>query len=156
MATVNDASTPAGETAAPRPGVAEQARAKVGEAAQGLKGQATEKAREYALLGKDKATGGLDGLYGLIEDAAKAIDDKVGPEFGGYAHRAAEMVSGLNDSIRAKDVDELLDDAKTIIRKNPALAIGAAAIVGFALARMMKAGMDDGADDGAPAGGARG
>ena len=127
----------------------------VGDAALGLKDQAADKARGYALLGKDKAVGALENVTKLVNDAAETLDDKLGSQFGDYARRASAAIEGVSSSIDGKDVDQLFDEAKDVIRKSPALAIGAAAVVGFALARVVKAGATAAtealpADDAAP------
>ena len=53
-------------------------------------------------------------------------------------HRAADAVAGFTDTLKDKDVDELLNEAREAVRRNPALAIGAAAAVGFVLVRLLK------------------
>jgi hypothetical protein len=113
---------------------------KVSEAAAGLKDQATERARDIATQGKDKATAALDSVTRLVDEAAGTIDTKVGEQYGAYARRAAEAVQGFTATLRSKEVDELLRDARDAVKKNPAIAIGAAAALGFFLARVMKAG----------------
>lgn len=112
----------------------------VEEKASGLRGQAADRAREYATQGKDRAASALDSVQKLVDDAAGTIDEKVGPQYGDYARRAAEAVSGLASTLRTKQVDELFDEARDVVRKSPALAIGAAAAIGFVLARLVKAG----------------
>jgi len=116
------------------------AREKVGEQASGIKDQATGKTREYAALGKDKAVEGLDSVTRLIDDAASAIDEKAGQQYGDYARKAASAVANVATTLRTKDVDELLEDARGVVRKSPALAIGAAVAAGFVLARLVRAG----------------
>ncbi len=44
------------------------------------------------------------------------------------------------DALKGKDVDDLVEDTRKFIREKPAVAIGAAAAVGFVLMRLMKAG----------------
>ncbi|PTD25214.1 hypothetical protein [Sphingomonas fennica] len=122
------------------------AKEKVGEQASDFKEQATGKARDYAAIGKEKAVEGLDSVTRLMDDAASTIDDKVGAQYGDYARKAASAVSNVATSLRSKDVDELLEDARTVVRKSPALAIGAAVAVGFVLARLVRAGKDGGQD----------
>jgi ElaB/YqjD/DUF883 family membrane-anchored ribosome-binding protein len=39
-----------------------------------------------------------------------------------------------------KDIDDLIADARNFVRKNPAVAIGAAAAIGFILTRLIKVG----------------
>ncbi len=105
--------------------------------------QAGERVRAYAVTGKDKATTALQDLSQVVSEAASQIDDRLGPQYGDYARRAAEAVTGLADTLRDKDVDELFDDAREVVRKSPGVAIGAAAIVGFTLVRLIKAGLDN-------------
>jgi ElaB/YqjD/DUF883 family membrane-anchored ribosome-binding protein len=112
----------------------------VGEKAAGLREQATDTVRSYALQGKDRATEALDNVIRLVEDAAATVDEKVGPQYGDYVRRAGDTLSGVATTIRDKDVDELVDDARHVVRSNPTLAIGAAAAVGFLVARIVKAG----------------
>jgi hypothetical protein len=119
--------------------------------------QAGDKFRAYALTGKDRATTALTDFSQVVNDAAAQIDERLGAQYGDYARRAAESVTGLADTIREKDVDELFDDAREIVRKSPGVAIGAAAVVGFALVRLIKAGLDsDGTGHGSNGRGAGG
>jgi ElaB/YqjD/DUF883 family membrane-anchored ribosome-binding protein len=108
-----------------------------------LRGQAGEKLRTYADDGKGKATGLLDDFAGVIDDAAKSIDERLGAEYGDYAHRASEAVATFAGRVREKSVDDLVDDTREIVRKSPAVAIAAAAVVGFALMRLVRTGLDD-------------
>ncbi|QPQ55741.1 hypothetical protein IC614_03895 [Allosphingosinicella flava] len=111
--------------------------------AQSLKSQATDRVRNYAVDGKDRVTGKLDDLSRIVEDAARSIDERLGSEYGDYARKAATYVTDFSSNIRNKEVDELVDDAKALIRKSPAAAIGIAAVVGFTLVRIVKAGLDE-------------
>ena len=101
-----------------------------------------EKARTYAVDGKDKAGGALEEFAKLLTDAAGTVDEKLGAQYGDYARSAANSLSGFGDTLRNKDVDELLNDAKELVKKSPAVAIGTAAAVGFVLARLVKSGLD--------------
>ncbi|WP_394652561.1 hypothetical protein [uncultured Sphingomonas sp.] len=107
-----------------------------------LTGQAGEKLRALADDGKARATGALDELAKTIEDTAATIDEKVGPQFGGYARSASGAVTSFADTLRNKEIDDLLDDARDFVRKSPGVAIGAAAAVGFVLARLVQSGID--------------
>ncbi|MBB3910899.1 hypothetical protein [Sphingomonas desiccabilis] len=108
--------------------------------------QATDKARGLADEGKLRATGALDEFSKMMEDAAGTVDDKLGEQYGQYARSAAQALSGFSDSLRDKDVDELIEDVRGFVRKSPAVAIGTAAALGFVLARVVKAGVDGAAD----------
>ena len=132
------------KAAAPKAGDARaaigDAKAKLGEAAAGLKDQATDRAREYAVMGKDRATETLHNFSKMIEDAAATVDDKVGAQYGDYARQAAETVKGFAASLEGKDVDELFEQARDAVAKSPAIAVGAAAAIGFVLSRIAKSG----------------
>ncbi|WP_337847120.1 DUF883 C-terminal domain-containing protein [Sphingomonas sp.] len=118
-----------------------------------LAGQAGDKARSFADTGKEKATGALDEFSNLMRDAAGTVDEKLGEQYGQYARSAADQISGLAESLRGKQVEDLLDDAREFVKKSPAVAVGIAAGVGFVLARLLKSGLDaagDLADKGDP------
>ena len=130
-----------GDTTGAGGGTREKMKGQMREQIQSLKGQATDKAREYADQGKERATTALDNFSEVVQDAARSVDERLGSEYGQYAHRAADAVTQLAEGLRGKSVDDLLEDSRSLIRKSPGVAIGAAALVGFALARVVKAGM---------------
>ena len=107
-----------------------------------LRGQGSVKAREYADEGKARASAGLDSVAKMISDSASTIDDKLGAAYGDYARKAGDAVADFSASLRDKDVEELLDDARDLVRRSPAIAIGAAAAAGFVIARIVKAGSE--------------
>lgn len=118
-----------------------------------LAGQAGDKARSFADTGKEKATGALDEFSNMMRDAAGTVDEKLGEQYGQYARSAADQISGFAESLRGKQVDDLLDDAREFVKKSPAVAVGIAAGVGFVVARLLKSGLDaagDLADKGDP------
>lgn len=104
--------------------------------------QATERVRSLAEMGKDRAGGALDQLAQMLTDAAGQVDGKLGAQYGQYARTAADQVQGFSASVRDKDLDELLNDARDVVRKSPAVAIGAAAAIGFVLARLLQSSID--------------
>ncbi len=108
-----------------------------------FKEKATETARNAADRGKDKATEAVSSISKLIRDSAGTIDDNVGKNYGDYARGAAEAVDGFADKISSKEVDEIVEDARQFVRKSPAIAIGAAAAIGFVLARLIRSGGKD-------------
>jgi ElaB/YqjD/DUF883 family membrane-anchored ribosome-binding protein len=57
--------------------------------------------------------------------------------------RLAEAARGLEPLV---DVDELVDDVTSFVKKSPVIAIGTAAAVGFVLARLIKSGIDAASD----------
>lgn len=106
-----------------------------------LKQEAADRARQFADEGKGRASDVLDEVSRIVEEAAESIDRGLGNQYGSYARSAAHAVSGFSTTLRARDVEDLYGDAREFVRKSPVLAIGAAAAVGFALVRLVKAGM---------------
>ena len=104
--------------------------------------QAKERASELAVEGKVKTTEALKGLSSIIADNAAAIDEKLGLKYGDYARGAAKSIDGAAAKLDAKDLAELGEDAKEFVRRSPGMAIGIAAVAGFALARLFKSSDD--------------
>ena len=112
--------------------------------------QAADRARAFAGEGKDKATSALDEVAKMMKSAAEDVDSKLGEDYGRYARSAADGISNFAESLRGKDVDDLLAGATDFVKKSPVIAVGTAAAVGFVLARLIKSGIDAAADAGEP------
>lgn len=108
----------------------------------GLGQQATDKAREFAETGKERVGGLLDQLAQMLTDAATQVDEKLGAQYGDHARTAAGSVQGFAQTVRDKNVDEFADDLRGYISKSPTAALGIAAALGFGLARVVHAGLD--------------
>ena len=118
-----------------------------GAAAAGLKETATkaarqagEKARELVSETTARAAGALNDVSRMVNDAAETVDEKVGPQYGRYARNAADALANFSETLKNKDADDLIADARGFVRKSPAVAIGIAAALGFVVARVVKAG----------------
>jgi ElaB/YqjD/DUF883 family membrane-anchored ribosome-binding protein len=107
-----------------------------------FKSQAGEKARDAANRSKDRAAEALGGIGKIIRESADTIDEKVGAQYGDYARSAADAVDGFADKVDGKAVDDIVEEARQFVRKSPAVAIGAAAAIGFVLARIVRSGRD--------------
>lgn len=106
-------------------------------------GQAKEKGAALAVEGKARASDALGTLGKTISETAGTIDEKLGVQYGDYARSAARSLQETAAKLEAKDLAELGDDVKEFVRKSPGVAIGVAAIAGFAIARMLSGGSDD-------------
>ena len=135
--------SPGNGVAAAASAKAETARMKIVDEAQRMKEKAGARASEYAGIGKDKASDALDNLSKLIRDAAASVDERLGENYGQYARKAADAVSGAASSLRDKDLSTMADDARSLVRKSPVAAIGIAAVAGFVIARMLGSGGND-------------
>ena len=103
-----------------------------------LSGQAADKARGLVGQGLERGSETLANVSRLIGDTAAGLDERLGQDYGDYARRAAEAIENTANSLASKDPDELIDDTRDFVRKSPGVALAGAAIVGFAIARLIK------------------
>ncbi|MDQ3247554.1 MAG: hypothetical protein M3Q52_11845 [Pseudomonadota bacterium] len=113
-----------------------------------LSGQAADKARGFVGQGLGRSSEALANVSRLVGETAPGLEERLGPEFGDYARRAATAIEDAANSLASKDADELIDDTRDFVRRSPTVALAGAAIVGFALARLVKAGLAGSGNDG--------
>lgn len=122
----------------------------------GMVGNVTTKARDEAanrargFVGEGLKSGSttLGSIATIIEDTVEQIGERLGPQYGDYAKTASTTIQRYASTLENKDPDELVDDARALIRKSPAVAITGAAILGFGLVRLLKAGMPEESSNG--------
>ena len=112
-----------------------------------LSGQAADKARGFVGQGIERSAEAIANVSKLIGDTASGLDERLGEEYRDYARRAAQSLEGTANRLASKDPDELIDDTREFVRKSPGVALAGAAIVGFALARLVKSGLSSDSDD---------
>jgi hypothetical protein len=115
-----------------------------------LSSQAADKTRGLVSQGLERSAEALANVGKLVGDTADGLDERLGAEYGDYARKAATAIDDAANSLASKDADELIDDTREFVRKSPGIALAGAAIVGFALARLIKSGLarDDDDDSG--------
>lgn len=112
-----------------------------------LAGQAGEKARGLVSQGLERTSEALANVARMVGDTAPGIDDRLGAEYGDYARRAAGTIENVANAIAEKDPDELIEDTRNFVRDSPGISLAAAAVVGFVVARVLKAGFAKEDDD---------
>lgn len=116
-----------------------------------LKTTGVDRARTMADDGKRQATDFLTTIAGIIQEAAGSVEERLGSQYSGFGNRAADSVNSLASTLNDRSVDDLFDDARAFVRKSPAVAVGIAAVVGFAVARVVRSSIEEargGADTG--------
>jgi len=108
---------------------------------QQLTGQASERVNGLLGQGLERSSEALANVSRMIGDTAAGIDERLGEEFGNYARQAAEAIDGAANSLASKQPEELIDDARNFVRKSPGVALAGAAVIGFALTRLVKNGL---------------
>ena len=112
-----------------------------------LSGQAADKARGLVGQGLERSSEALANVSKLVGDTASGLDERLGEEYGEYARKAAGAIEDAANRLASKDPDELIDDTREFVRKSPGVALAGAAIIGFALVRLVKSGLDQGKSD---------
>lgn len=112
--------------------------AKVKEQASALGSEALDSARKAANQGKDMAAEALDEISKLATSAAGVVDERVGTQYGDYARKAASSVSSAATSLQNKDIDDIVADTTAFVRKRPAVAIGALAMIGLFVTSLVR------------------
>ena len=107
-----------------------------------LSGQAADKARGLVGQGLERGSEALANVSKLIGGTASGLDDRLGVQYGDYARRAASTIEETANKVASKDADELIEDTRDFVRKSPGVALAGAAILGFALVRLVKSGLD--------------
>ncbi len=97
---------------------------------------------------------GADAAAGLGRTAS-AIADSVAeqsPAIADYVRGAGEKIDRLANDLRDKKVGDLMNSAVEFGRSQPVAMIAGAALVGFALSRLIKAGAAPPSDTASPSG----
>ncbi len=83
----------------------------------------------------------------MVGDTAPGIEERLGPEYGDYARKAAGAIENVANRIADKDPDELIEDTRSFVRDSPGIALAGAAVVGFVVARLFKSGLASNDDE---------
>jgi ElaB/YqjD/DUF883 family membrane-anchored ribosome-binding protein len=132
-----DAERPVSGSGSPEGGLVDRLRS----GREQIAGKAGERARGLVTQGLDRTSEALAHVSKAIGDTAAGIDERLGPEYGEYARRAAGSIENVANQIASKDPDELIDDTRNFVRNSPGIALAGAAVVGFVVARLLKTGL---------------
>ncbi|HET8534093.1 MAG TPA: hypothetical protein VFL74_00930 [Sphingomicrobium sp.] len=112
-----------------------------------LSEQAAGKARDFLGQGIERSAEAIANVGKLVGDTASGLDERLGEDYGAYARSAAQSLENAANRLASKDPDELIEDTREFIRKSPGVALAGAAIIGFALARLVKSGLSSDEED---------
>jgi hypothetical protein len=114
-------------------------------AAQHLKEQVTSvgqnvKERTQSVIedGKERVTSGLDGIASTLEKTTEGLQSSELGQLAPYGERLQDWTQGLSDYLKTANPGDLLHDAEKLARRQPALFLGGAFVVGLAVARFLK------------------
>src|SRR5919107_246926 len=84
---------------------------------------------------KDRATDGIGSVAQAVRQSTQQLRDQQHDTIAQYVDQAAAQLERFSNTLKEKNVSQLLDDAQRFARRNPALFIGGAFAVGLLSAR---------------------
>ena len=103
-----------------------------------LMGEVQARLLDLAEDGKRELAKSFDGLVTMANEMAAKVDSAGVGIAATLAWQAAGLLSDAQRGLNDRPVDELLDEGRALIRREPALAVGAAVAAGFIAARLFK------------------
>lgn len=121
----------------------------IGSIASDIKDAASHKFDEAVTEVRSRADDAKAGVASNVSDVANALRHASEELRGGSAQertlgQISSSLADVSDSIRDKDLGEIVQMASRIARENPVLFLGGAALLGFAASRYAKASGDHG------------
>ena len=116
---------------------AKDAGSQLGEAAQNLASTAKEKVDDAVAQRKSLGADYIGSIAQATSRAANEFDADV-PQAAQYIRQASEQIQGVADTIRNRDVRELVGEVQNFARQQPTLFFGGAVVLGFAALRFLK------------------
>ena len=111
----------------------------------------TSQARDKLMnTAEDQKRAGADYVIGVadaVRRAAGEFDEQV-PQAGQYIRSAADQMQAMADSLRRRDVGQMLSDVKAFARRQPTAFLGASFLAGFAAIRFLRSSSRDGSSTG--------
>jgi ElaB/YqjD/DUF883 family membrane-anchored ribosome-binding protein len=88
---------------------------------------------------RQRAADSVKSVAETLHQTADQLDEqRIGP-IADYARRAAVEVDSFAETVRARSLDDLMNDATALVRQRPGLFLAGAAGVGFLLGRFLRA-----------------
>jgi hypothetical protein len=101
-----------------------------------------EQAGKLADRTKEAGVETADAVGKAAERAAQELEDST-PELASYIRDAANYAQRFSSDLHDRSAADLLDQAIEWSRKQPLMALAGAAVVGFALSRVIKTGLPE-------------
>jgi hypothetical protein len=110
--------------------------------AQQKAGQVADQARQQVVSQladqKERAASGLGSVAQALRDTGQQLRTREQEPLAQYAEGAADMVERFSGYLNQRDIHQLMYEVETAARRQPAVFIGGAFLLGFAAARFLK------------------
>jgi len=87
---------------------------------------------------KDRGTDALGSVAQAVRSSTQRLRDEHHDAIAGYVEKAADQIETWSRRLKEKDIDELATDVQRLARRQPAVFIGSAFVLGIAGARFLK------------------
>jgi len=118
--------------------IAQQAQQKLGEAAE----KASEQALSQLEARKAQAAEGLGSVAQALDQTSEQLRNQQQEVMPEYLHGAAETIRGAAEYLKRNDVRQLIENVRTVARRQPELFLGGAFVLGLLTARFLKSSGD--------------
>ena len=108
------------------------------QAAGQVAGQAREQVASRLADQKDRAAEGLSGVARALRQTGQQLRDQDQQGVTGYIDRAASQVERISGYLQNSDLGRLVDDVEGFARRQPAMFLGGALVLGLLGARFLK------------------
>jgi hypothetical protein len=117
--------------------VAKENAAQVGDAARDLASSAKDKLEAAVTQRKSVGADYIDSIAQATSQAANAFEADL-PQAAHYIRQASEQIQGVANTVRERDVRQLVGEVQDLARRQPTLFFGGAVMLGFAALRFLK------------------
>ena len=104
----------------------------------GIVDRVRERAAAELSTQKDRAFEGLGTVAQAVRQSTRQLRDQQHDTIAGYVEQAADQLDRVARQLRDKDLGELMRDAQSLARRQPAVFIGSAFALGLIGARFIK------------------
>jgi ElaB/YqjD/DUF883 family membrane-anchored ribosome-binding protein len=104
----------------------------------GLTDQVRQQATSQLTSQKEKAVEALDTVALLLHQAGEHAQQQDKAMIAGYVDKAAEQVGQWSETLRDRELTEIVDQTKQFARREPMLFVGGALAAGFLGARFLR------------------
>jgi hypothetical protein len=122
-----------------------QAQAKTGEVIDQAKektsqvvGQVQERAKSQLATQKDRAAEGLGSMAMALRQASRQLQDQNNAPVAQVTNTAAEQIEKVSTFLRERDLNEMVTEVERFARRQPAIFLGGALVLGLIGARFLK------------------
>jgi hypothetical protein len=91
---------------------------------------------------KDRATDGIGSVAQAVRQSTQQLREQKHDTIAQYVEQAAAQLERFSNTLKEKNVSEILDEAQRFARRNPALFVGGAFALGLLSARFFKSSRD--------------